>query len=137
MTGVFRTVPSRSRLGLGAVLAAAVLLRVGEAADRLPGWAAAWGGDALCLPLLLSLALLVHRLAGRMPAWRLPATHGLAAVALFAVLFEVLLPAVNARATADPADVAAYLGGWIYFQAVINVPAAAVSAVAAPDPRAT
>jgi len=113
----------RARAGLAAVVAAALLLRLGEAADRLPGWVAAWGDDAVCLPLLPSIALVIHRLAGRLPTWRLPATHGLAAVVFFGVVFELLLPALDTRATADPWDVAAYFGGWLFFQAVINVPA--------------
>lgn len=118
------TLPTgRARAGLTLALAATALLRAGEATGRLPTWAASWGDDFVCLPLLLTTALLAHRLLGRAPAWRLPVVHGLAAVVLYAVLFEVLLPAVGARATADPWDVAAYGGGWVFFQAVINVAA--------------
>ena len=83
----------------------------------------------MCLPLVLTIALLAHRLAGRGPTWSLPVAHGLAAVALFAVIFEVVLPTVAAGATADPWDAAFYFGGWLFFQAVINAPAAAVPAV--------
>ncbi|MCP4574460.1 MAG: hypothetical protein GY838_19085 [bacterium] len=118
----------RARTGLAVVLVALALLRVGEAAGGLPGWAAAWGDDAVCLPLVLTLALLAHRLIGREPAWRLPKAHGLAAVAIFAVVFELLLPAVDARATADPWDAVVYLGGWFFFQTIINAKTPAVPA---------
>jgi hypothetical protein len=117
--------PVLARAGIAVVIGATLLLRWAEAVGGLPAWAAGWGNDLVCLPLLLTATLFVHRFRGRGPGWRLPVAHGLAAVAFFGLVFELLLPRLDVRATADPWDLAAYLVGWAFFQVVINVPAPA------------
>ena len=121
-----RLVP-RSSGGRGALLlliAAFVGLRLAEATGALPGWLDSWGDDLLCLPLVLTMALAVHRLAGRPADWILPWSHALAVLVLYAVLFELVLPRTAIVAVADPLDVAAYLVGGVLFLVLLNVPGA-------------
>ena len=97
-----------------------VMVRIGEAAGTAPRWVRGYGDDLLCLPLVLSLALTVRRLAGRPGCRHLPLSHGLMAVIFFGVLFEVILPVVKAPAVGDPRDLLMYLGGFMIFQWGLN-----------------
>lgn len=99
-----------------------VWARCAEGSAGLPSWAACYLDDLLCLPLVLGLVLTVHRLAGRPVGWTLPRSHGLSAVLLYALYFELVLPLVKVTATADPRDVLAYAAGWAVFEAGINRP---------------
>jgi len=99
-----------------------VLIRLGEAGGFLPGWARSFGDDLLCMPLVLSLALAVHRLAGRPATYTLPVSHGLTAVAVFGLFFEGLWPRWHPAAVADPWDLAMYLAGFLVFQFGLNRP---------------
>jgi len=80
--------------------------------------------DLICLPLVLGVALMLQRLAGQAPTWRLPRWHGLVGVTGFALYFEVLLPRFHPQATADLTDSVCYLLGWVLFELLINCPLA-------------
>lgn len=97
-----------------------VLLRMAEASGTAPGWARCYLDDALCLPLVLTGVLAVHRLVSRDRRWRLPLSHGLVALVLFGIYFEVLLPRLTAAAVADPLDLVMYTAGLAVFHLSIN-----------------
>ncbi len=107
---------------LPVLVALFVVVRLLEAAGSAPGWVRGYGDDLLCLPLVLSVVLTAHRLAGRSGRFTLPGFHGLLAVLLFGILFEGILPLTAAGAVADPLDVLMYLAGFLVFQAGLNQP---------------
>jgi hypothetical protein len=75
--------------------------------------------DVLCMPVMLSIALVAHQLVyGRQAT--LPASWVLAASAFVALWFEVLLPRWAPHAVADPWDVLAYAAGALIFQRWLN-----------------
>ncbi|MCK9995652.1 MAG: hypothetical protein KAH56_05140 [Candidatus Krumholzibacteria bacterium] len=99
-----------------------VMIRLAEAQGCAPGWVRGYGNDLLCLPLVLSVVLTVHRLALGSGRFTLPGFHGLLAVALFGILFEGILPLVGVHAVADPLDILMYLAGFLVFQTGLNHP---------------
>jgi len=98
-------------------------LHLGEALGRAPGWARWYADDLLFLPVVLTAALVAHRLAGAGPRWTLPAAHGLAVALLAGAVFEGVLPGALGRGVRDPRDVLAYLAGWGIFSLALNRPA--------------
>ncbi len=115
------------------VLAVCVFLtnRLLEAAEATNTALASWLDDLLVMPLVLGLVLGLQRLRRRDAAWVVPDLQIIAAVLLYAVLFEVLLPRWNAVAVADGWDVAAYAVGALIFRESINRPQASARRVAA------
>jgi len=105
---------------LPALLAGFVLVRLVEAVGTAPGWVRNFGDDLLCLPLVLSLVLVVHRLVRRSRVYTLPVFHGLAALVLFSVYFELVLPGTEHPAVGDPLDPLFYLAGFLVFQLGLN-----------------
>jgi hypothetical protein len=108
------------------VVGAALAYGSGQLARRwlhwpLPGLLGAYLGDLLCLPLMLSAALALHR-ALICRTGTLPGAWVLAAWLAVSVWFEGLLPLWSARATADPLDVVAYALGGLAFQRWLNKP---------------
>ncbi len=90
-------------------------------------WADAWLDDLLCLPLILSVVLAVHRgLRVRDDRFVLPGIHVTAAWLLITIAFELGLPVVDVAYTADPLDAVAYGAGALFFLVAINRPGAAV-----------
>lgn len=85
-----------------------------------PAWTDAWLDDLLCLPLVLGLVLFVRRARGLDGG--LPFVHVATGWAVFAILFELLLPRLDAAFTADPLDAAAYAVGAMLFQVSLNRP---------------
>ncbi|MBU1073259.1 hypothetical protein KKG45_08425, partial [bacterium] len=95
--------------------------QVAQGTGRSWPWADAWLDDLLCLPLVLSLALALHRrLRVRDARYVLPAAQVAAAWLFVCVVFEVALPALDAGFTADPLDAAAYAAGALLFQLSLN-----------------
>ena len=89
----------------------------------LPALLTAYLSDALALPVILTLALVVQRRwVHRNPAFVLPDSWILAAWAYLAIWFEVLLPWFSPAAVADPLDVLAYGLGALYFRLLLNRP---------------
>jgi hypothetical protein len=108
-------------LGLLALLTAVfILVRLGETLGAAPGWARSYVDDFLCLPLVLSLALMAQRLFGRRVRAALPLSHGLLALGVFAVFFEGVLPRTGSGAVADTVDLLMYLAGFLVFQFGLN-----------------
>ena len=104
-----------------------VVIRLAEAQGIAPSLVRSFGDDLLCLPLVLSVVLTVHRLSVRSHRFTLPGFHGLLTVALFGILFEGILPLLGAGAVADPLDVLMYLAGFLVFQLGLNQPKLEVS----------
>ena len=104
-------------LACGLAGAHAVLARIGG-----PSWLASYLDDLFCLPLILGLIVAVQRQFRRDPRWVLPFGHGLAALALFSIYFEVILPQLRFDAVADPLDVVMYGLGLFVFQLLMNRP---------------
>lgn len=96
-----------------------VMIRVGEAQNVAPGWLRHYGDDFLCLPLVLGLILMAHRLVAR-DGRALPLGHGLLALASFTIYFELILPVFSERAVGDPLDGLMYLAGFLVFQFLMN-----------------
>jgi len=99
-----------------------ILVRLGEFGGTLPGWARWYLDDVLCLPLVLAAVLAAHRLGGRDAGWRLPLTHGILALGLFGIYFELVLPLLRPSAVGDPLDLVMYALGLGLFQFLINRP---------------
>ena len=136
MAGVRDLLP-RSRTGraaLSACLALWVAERAAEASGTAPPWASARLDDLVCLPLVLSAVLALHRLAGRPAAWRLPWRHGLLVTACYGLFFEFVLPRWDAGAVGDAGDILCYAAGLAVFQLLINRNGTA--ALACPGPIA-
>ncbi len=98
-----------------------------QALQRLglaPPWAVAWLDDLLCLPLVLALALALHRrLRLGDDAFVLPVAQVAVAWVFITLVFEVALPVLDAAYVADPRDGLAYAAGAVLFQVGINRPA--------------
>ncbi len=105
------------------LVAAFVLHQALQRLDWSPAWAAAWLDDLLCLPLVLALALAAHRrLRVRDTAYVLPLDQVALAWIFFTLVFEGILPRLNADHTADPRDGLAYAAGAVFFQLRLNRP---------------
>ncbi|GAB2940097.1 hypothetical protein GCM10027048_00420 [Hymenobacter coalescens] len=91
----------------------------------LPGWVTSWLADALCMPVVLTLALAVQRAGRGRPQLVLPDGWLLAAWLYVSLWFELLLPGLYpGRYTADGLDVLAYAAGTGAFRCWLNRPAA-------------
>ena len=74
--------------------------------------------DLLCFPIVLTVGLASYRLFN--PAYRLTIWHVLPVFLVYSVYFELYLPTVSTRATADVLDVVMYLFGLTIFGYFIN-----------------
>ena len=102
------------------LIALFVLVRLGEASGSAPAWVRGYADDLLCLPLVLSVALAARRKVGKPGSSLLPLSHGIVAVILFGLIFEVVLPRFKTAAVADPWDIVMYLAGFLVFQFGLN-----------------
>ncbi|MCF7823687.1 MAG: hypothetical protein K9N35_05895 [Candidatus Marinimicrobia bacterium] len=76
-------------------------------------------GDILALPVYLPLSLYLSIKLEIVPGeFQLNPVHVLAAVILFSVIFEGIVPAIDATSTRDPLDIFAYLIGGLIAYAV-------------------
>jgi len=110
------------RLALVAVAVIFVVIRGAEARGTVPFWAASRLDDLLIMPLLLTVVLAAHRLAGRSATWVLPLGHSLPVLVAYSLFFEAILPRLDSRAISDILDVPAYAAGWLVFQFLLNKP---------------
>lgn len=77
-----------------------------------------YAADFLTMPVVLSITLFViRRSQADRRTYTLTARQVITAVVMYALLFEVLFPQIDASATSDPWDVVAYAaGGWVFWQ---------------------
>jgi hypothetical protein len=94
----------------------------GHLHQKVPSVFAHYVTDVLCLPLVLGIVLFSQRKIRAANELVLPRWHGLAAVVIYSLYFEWLLPGWDARATADLWDCLSYLMGWLLFESLINRP---------------
>jgi hypothetical protein len=76
--------------------------------------------DLLCMPVLLSISLILLRLILKMPDLSLTVKQTVFSFVYLSVVFEIILPLYSAKYTADPFDVIAYGIGAVIFQLKIN-----------------
>ena len=95
-------------------------LQVGHLRQKVPSLVDFYLTDVLCLPLVLGLVLGAQRLWSADREGKLPLWHGVSAVIIYSVYFEVLLPRWNEQAIGDPLDGLSYLLGWLIFEIFIN-----------------
>ena len=104
-------------LAIGLTGAHAVLAKAGG-----PNWLAWYLDDFFCLPLVLGLVVAAQRRIHRDPGWVLPLWHGVAALVLYSVYFEVILPRLRPAAVGDHVDPLVYGLGLLVFQLSLNRP---------------
>ncbi|WP_066839684.1 hypothetical protein [Rufibacter ruber] len=81
-----------------------------------PAWVRFYLDDLLCLPLVLTVTLLVMRFFYGHQV-RFSKYHVLFTVLYFALAFEVFFPLFLPRYTGDGVDAGLYaLGGWIFYR---------------------
>jgi hypothetical protein len=110
----------RNRGLLALLVASFLLIRLGESLSVLPDLVRSYAADFLCLPLVLSGVLFVHRLRDPALTPKLPFAHGLAALVVFSLYFEGILPRTGQGAVADPVDILMYLAGFLVFHFGLN-----------------
>ena len=72
--------------------------------------------DFLCMPIVLYLCLIAVRFAKNKPGLKIPGFSIISLFILYSIYFELLLPPLHWRYTADPVDVALYgLGSGIFY----------------------
>ena len=122
-------------------VAAAVAYAAYQAATRgglwvPPGWAASWLADALCMPVVLTVALAVQRAGRRQPAFWLPDAWLAGAWLYVSGWFELVAPhLMPERYTADWLDVVAYAAGTLAFRRWLNTPARGPAGAAGRPPE--
>ncbi|MCF7803841.1 MAG: hypothetical protein K9N46_00880 [Candidatus Marinimicrobia bacterium] len=86
------------------------------------GFFRAYLDDFLCLPILLTFVLYIHRkYRVKSENYRLPILHTVLAFVIIGMAFEIIYPFVSTQGTADILDLLAYGGGGIIFDQWINV----------------
>ncbi len=95
-----------------------IAMRVFESSGQLPPLISSYGDDLICLPLILSAVVWVHR--RREKNFTLPRVQGVMVLLFFSLYFEGILPLFSKRAVADPWDLLMYFAGWVTFEWLIN-----------------
>lgn len=78
--------------------------------------------DLLCMPIVLTLTLLVLQFLLKDFQFRLNKFQIFIAFVYFSIMFEIILPSFSAKYTPDILDIAAYGAGAFIFFNYINVP---------------
>lgn len=81
----------------------------------IPNWVRFYAADFLCMPIVLSICLLLIRKLKQKPNLQLPLFSILSLTAFYSLYFEVYLPPRSPRYTADNIDVFMYFSGAILF----------------------
>lgn len=90
-----------------------VLLYLGT---QLPNWVVSYVNDFLCMPIVLTICLKVVHLVKKDEQIRLSLFSIFSLTTFYAIYFEVYLPKVEPRYTADVLDVVMYfLGGTLFY----------------------
>ena len=98
-----------------------LLFHMFEGHVQVPEVLSAYLDDFLCLPILLSLILLVQRrLIVQDEAFKLPVGHIIVSILYISLLFELVLPGFSVKFIGDPFDVLAYSAGAALFYFSIN-----------------
>lgn len=93
-------------------LAGQVLLRL---QIPLPTFVTSYLNDFLCMPIILTISMEVVRRIKKLPGLRLSLFTVLSLTAFYSVYFELYMPEVHSRYTADIMDVVMYLSGALLY----------------------
>jgi hypothetical protein len=88
---------------------------------ELPNLLLFYGNDFLCMPIVLSICLIVSRSIKKEPGIYLSLFTILSLTTFYAIFFEVFLPKVGQDYTADLVDVIMYFAGGFLFYSVQNL----------------
>jgi hypothetical protein len=83
--------------------------------DVAPQFVSSYVDDLVVMPIILTLALILLRIASKEMEFELPLTYLLAAFILFAVAFEWWIPPRNPHFTSDWLDVVCYAFGTLAY----------------------
>lgn len=82
---------------------------------QMPDFFSSYLNDLLCMPVVLGICLFVIRKFSKNEQLRISLFSAFSLAALYSVYFEVYLPEVNQRYTADLVDVLLYFSGALIF----------------------
>jgi len=105
----------RFTLLIGASVAYGFLVAGKYQVVQLPEILNNYGADFFCMPVMLSLALIIVRKIKRQPQLFFHGGHTLACTIYVALCFEFLLPKLSNKFTPDSYDVLAYVGGAVVY----------------------
>lgn len=95
-------------LFLGSILLASLLYGAKQFHIQLPNWMHFYLNDFLCMPIVLSICLMILRILKKTESLYVPFAPVLALSLYFAIHFEWLMPQFNQRYTGDFVDVILY-----------------------------
>lgn len=81
----------------------------------VPDWVLFYGKDFLCMPIVLTICLFVAQRIKKNRKLRLSLFSILSLTAFYSIYFELYLPEVHSRYTADVIDVLMYFMGSLLF----------------------
>lgn len=90
------------------------LVLMNSAAD-MPEFFTSYLNDLLCMPIVLSICLFLIKSFSRKKSIRISLFSAFSLAALYSVYFEIYLPQVNTRYTADFTDALLYFSGSLIF----------------------
>lgn len=82
---------------------------------QMPQFFSSYLNDLLCLPVVLGICLLLIRRFSKNKQLKISLFSCLSLAALYSIYFEIYLPKVTQRYTADPVDALLYFIGAIVF----------------------
>ncbi|WP_156877281.1 hypothetical protein [Salinimicrobium terrae] len=82
----------------------------------MPYFFSSWLNDLLCLPVVLGICLFLIRKISKNEQLRISLFSAFSLAALYSIYFEIYLPEVTERYTADVVDVLLYfIGAFIFY----------------------
>ena len=102
-------------LFIGIVLVASFIFVANQFQIQLPNWVCFYLNDFLCMPIVLSLCLIILRILKKTEELYVPFFVVLALSAYFTWHFEWLMPHLSTRYTSDFTDIILYFFGAILF----------------------
>lgn len=107
--------PLFDRLFIIAVLAYAVVRLARLNVYTLPNWINGYLSDLVCMPIVLTLALVGVRFFKRLPNYQLTSPMIFGLTVGYSIYFEWVLPNTSSAYTADKLDVAFYFIGAVVY----------------------
>jgi hypothetical protein len=102
-------------LFLSFVLAASLIFVAKQLQLQLPNWLYFYLNDFLCMPIVLSLCLLILRILKKTESLYVPFFVVLGLSTYFSWHFEWLMPQLSTRYTSDFIDIVLYFSGAMLF----------------------
>jgi hypothetical protein len=102
-------------LFIGFVLVASFVFVANLFQIQLPNWLYFYLNDFLCMPIVLSLCLIILRILKKTESLYVPLLVVLGLSTYFSLHFEWLMPQLSTRYTSDIIDVVLYFSGALLF----------------------